>query len=135
MNVVLLLRQCLQSGLGLEFADAPEMARFVVFVLFVGFTASCARTEARREQTRHEEASHERPASPEARRKAPTTPEIVERAEKILAENEGAPIGTEIAFTLNGRRYVARVETHDNPDATPDRPLGQHRGFTVYVAD
>jgi hypothetical protein len=70
----------------------------------------------------------------ETARKAETSPEIIARAEKILSEHGDAPVGTEIPFTLNGKRYVARVEIHDNPDASPGRPPGEHKGITVYLA-
>jgi hypothetical protein len=68
-------------------------------------------------------------------RKAEVTPAIARKAEKILRANEGAPIGTEIPFSMDGRRYVARFEEHDNPEGDPDRPAGRHKGVTVYVRD
>ena len=107
-----------------------DMVRFVVLLLVAG----CTRSEAQRDPSRGESTARERPALTETRQKAPVTPEIVERSEKILAEHADSPVGTEIPFTLSGRRYVARVEMHDNQDASPDRPPGEHKGITVYVA-
>jgi hypothetical protein len=101
-------------------------------VLFV----ACARSEG----TPHRGASSDDAPRQQAgslaatSKKAPTSPELVERAEKILAEHSNEPVGTEIPFTLNGQRYVARLELHDNPDGSPERPSGQHKGVTVYIA-
>jgi hypothetical protein len=64
----------------------------------------------------------------ETDRKAETTPEIIAEAEKILERNADEPVGTEIPFTLNGRRYVARIEQHESPEK------GEHKGVTVYHA-
>jgi hypothetical protein len=72
-------------------------------------------------------------ASP-TQRKAEVTPELTRKAEEILRENAGAAIGTEIPFGMNGRRYVARIEEHDNAEGDPTRPAGKHKGVTVYVA-
>jgi hypothetical protein len=60
------------------------------------------------------------------------TPELVAKAEEILWADSNAAFGTEVPFVLNGHRYVARFEWHDNPDADPGRPLGRHKGVTVY---
>lgn len=66
--------------------------------------------------------------------KAEVTPELTRKAEELLRENAGAAIGTEIPFSLKGRRYVARIEEHDNPGGDPGRPAGRHKGVTVSVA-
>jgi hypothetical protein len=101
-------------------------------VLFV----ACARSEATPSgSASRDDASRQRAGSLASTGQiAPTSPEIVARAEKILAEHADEPVGTEIPFTLNGRRYVARLELHDNPDGSPERPSGQHKGVTVYIA-
>lgn len=65
---------------------------------------------------------------------AETSPEVVRRASELLAKHGDAPVGAEIPFELDGRRYVARVEIHDNPDGSPGRPPGEHKGITVYAA-
>jgi hypothetical protein len=67
-------------------------------------------------------------------RKAEVTPALARKAEEILRKNEDAPLGTEIPFTLDGQRYVARFEEHDNPEGDPGRPAGKHKGVTVYVS-
>ena len=108
--------------------------RFVapLAVLIVG----CSRAEvSERGRVGRDDAPRTPAALKETGRKAETSPEVVERAERILAEHGDAPVGTEIPFVLNGTRYVARVEIHDNPGASPGRPPGEHKGITVYVAD
>ena len=108
--------------------------RFVAAI--VVFASGCSRVEA---PARGTSAGGDAPRAPaaaveETSRKAETSPEIVQRAEQILAEHSDAPVGTEIPFVLNGKRYVGRVEIHDNPNASPGRPPGEHKGITVYVA-
>lgn len=65
-------------------------------------------------------------------KKAEPTPEIIDKAEQILRANADAEYGKEIPFQLNGKRYVARVEEHDNSTNEPGRPRGKHKGVTVY---
>jgi hypothetical protein len=98
--------------------------------------AACARPEGTPNQgASRDDASRQQAGSPTpTSQKAPTSPEIVERAAKILAEHANEPVGTEIPFTLNGQRYMARIELHDNSDGSPERPPGQHKGVTVYIA-
>jgi hypothetical protein len=67
--------------------------------------------------------------------KAEVTPAIAQKAEEILKEHPDAALGSEYPFTLNGQRYVGRLEEHDNPSGEPGRPPGKHRGVTVYRAD
>jgi hypothetical protein len=69
------------------------------------------------------------------RRIAEATPEIVAKATDILRANGGAEMGAEFPFEVGGRRYVARVEEHDNPDGDVTRPQGRHKGITVYSTD
>jgi hypothetical protein len=57
---------------------------------------------------------------------------LAQRAEAILLENREKPVGTTISFTQSGRRYLARIEMHDNPENNPARPPGRHKGITVY---
>jgi hypothetical protein len=97
--------------------------------------AACARSEGPPTgNAPRDDAPRKLDPSPATAKKAPTSPEVVERAAKILSEHADDPVGTEIPFTLNGQRYVARLELHDNPDGSPDRPPGQHKGVTVYIA-
>ncbi len=74
-------------------------------------------------------------AKPVTLRPAETTPEIIAKATELLWANDTAKIGTEFPFAMNGKRYVGRVEMHDNPDGDPGRPQGEHKGMTVYVMD
>ena len=75
------------------------------------------------------------PAKLATRMPAETTPEIIAKATELLWANDSAKIGTEFPFVMNGKRYVARMEMHDNPNGDPDRPQGEHKGMTVYVID
>ena len=72
---------------------------------------------------------------PATRRPADITPQIIAKATELLWANDSAQIGTEFPFDMNGKRYVARMEMHDNPDGDPDRPQGEHKGMTIYVLD
>jgi hypothetical protein len=107
--------------------------RFAALVLLSALGCSRANS-AGRDDPPDGNASRREGVPLEAGRKAPTSPEIVERATRILAEHGDEPVGTEIPFTLNGRRYVGRIEVHDNPDGSPERPSGEHKGVTVYIA-
>jgi len=68
-------------------------------------------------------------------KKAEVSPAITQKATEILNANPDAPIGSEHPFTHDGKRYVGRIEEHDNPTGEPGRPAGKHRGVTVYVAE
>jgi hypothetical protein len=72
------------------------------------------------------------PASPETRRKAPVTLEIIAASKRLLEERAGAPIGSEFPLDVAGKRYLARIEEHDNEEGSPERPAGKHKGVTVY---
>lgn len=60
------------------------------------------------------------------------SPALAQRAEAILLDNREKPVGTTIPFVESGRRYLARIEMHDNPENDPARPPGRHKGITVY---
>ncbi len=68
-------------------------------------------------------------------RKAEVTPAIEKKANEILRANADAAIGSEHPFTHEGKRYVGRIEEHENSSGNPNRPPGKHRGVTVYTAD
>jgi hypothetical protein len=57
--------------------------------------------------------------------------ELIRVSERILEQHADAPIGTEVPFSHGGRRYVARIEEHHNPNNEPGRPPGKHKGVTV----
>jgi hypothetical protein len=67
-------------------------------------------------------------------RKAEVTPALAQKAEELLKENADAAIGSRIPFSLDGRRYIARIEEHENFAGEPERPPGKHKGVTVYEA-
>jgi hypothetical protein len=75
------------------------------------------------------------PMSAAPRKVAELNPDLIAKADEILRTNPSAPFGSEFPFELSGRKYVARVEQHDNPDGDPSRPQGQHKGITLYSAD
>jgi hypothetical protein len=82
--------------------------------------------------------SDDRPAEGTAvagRKIAAVTPAIIAEADKILRTHPDAPMGAEFPFEVGGKKYVGRLEQHDNPDGDPTRPQGQHKGITVYSAD
>lgn len=60
------------------------------------------------------------------------TPAIIAASEKLLNEHGDAPIGSEHTLTADGKRYIARIEEHENPSGDPSRPPGKHKGVTVY---
>jgi hypothetical protein len=70
--------------------------------------------------------------SPETRQKAEPAEELITASKKLLAEHADAPIGSEFPISVGGKRYVARIEAHDNPGNEPGRPPGKHKGVTVY---
>jgi hypothetical protein len=72
---------------------------------------------------------------PQPRTFASATPPIIAKADEILKAHPSAEFGSEFPFEIDGRKYIARVEEHDNPDGDPNRPLGPHKGITVYHAD
>ena len=98
-------------------------------------TAPTAAADASAPATSGAQTSVAAPAKPTIRRPAEITPEIVAKATELLWANDSAKIGTEFPFDLNGKRYVARMEMHDNPDGDPNRPQGEHKGMTVYVLE
>lgn len=66
------------------------------------------------------------------RKKAPVTPAIAAASEKLLKEHGDSPIGAEHTLKVEGKRYVARIEEHENSSGDPSRPPGKHKGVTVY---
>jgi hypothetical protein len=64
-----------------------------------------------------------------------TTPAIARRAKEILDANQGAPLGTEVPFEIDGHSYVGRIEEHYHEPGGARRPWGRHRGVTVYRAE
>jgi hypothetical protein len=100
-------------------------------LLLLSTLAACATAgepEARRPPQQNSEAS-----AASSRQTAEVTPAVARRAEEILRENAEAPVGTEIPFVLEGSKYVARIEEHENSEGDPERPPGRHKGVTVYV--
>jgi hypothetical protein len=100
-------------------------------ILLLLASVGCSRSSEAEGRSAHEPTGA---VSSPTQQKAEVTPELTRRAEQILKENEGAAIGAEIPFSMNGRRYVARIEEHENAEGDPGRPAGKHKGVTVYVA-
>ncbi|MEQ8221607.1 MAG: hypothetical protein ABRQ37_04845 [Candidatus Eremiobacterota bacterium] len=55
-------------------------------------------------------------------------PEVTAKAKSLLNQ----PMGTEIPFEANGKKYMARLETHYHPQGYVGGPNGYHKGCTVY---
>ncbi|HEX6272805.1 MAG TPA: hypothetical protein VFZ53_07195 [Polyangiaceae bacterium] len=96
-------------------------------ILCTLLTLACARAEAGRDDTTPPAPTRSGSVT-ETDRKAEVTPELAERAQRILDEHADAPVGTEIPFTLGGKRYIGRIEEH------ADAEKGEHKGVTVYHA-
>ena len=62
-------------------------------------------------------------------RLAMVTPELTRKSAAVLEQHADAPLGTEIPFTLDGKEYVGRLETHVNEEK------GEHKGLTVYTRE
>lgn len=62
------------------------------------------------------------------------TPDIVNAAEEYLGQvmRAHAPLGTQTEETIDGRRYVLRLERHYHPPGYKRGPNGWHKGITVY---
>jgi hypothetical protein len=61
---------------------------------------------------------------------------VLQKASEVLKEHADKPLGTEVPFELEGRRYVARVEEHfREPGSAEPGPKGEHRGVTVYAIE
>ncbi len=60
------------------------------------------------------------------------TPAIRERAQRILREHAGEAIGYEVPFSVEGKRYVGRLERHYHEPGSEEGPQGEHTGVTVY---
>jgi hypothetical protein len=102
-----------------------ELMRAFILVIF-SLLIGCSRAEA------NGGAEAKALAPREGGRKAEVTPALAKKAEELLREHADAAIGSEYPFTLDGRRYVGRIEEHDNPTGEADRPAGKHKGVTVY---
>lgn len=55
---------------------------------------------------------------------------VVSKAKSLLNQ----PMGTEVPFELEGRRYLARLEPHYHPPGYQGGPNGWHKGVSVYEA-
>ena len=57
---------------------------------------------------------------------ASVSPELTDKSAQLLEQHSNKRVGTEIPFTLNGRRYIGRIEMHEGP------VKGKHKGLTAY---
>ena len=55
---------------------------------------------------------------------------VVAKAKSLLS----LPMGSEVAFELDGKRYLARLEQHYHPPGYKGGPNGWHKGCSVYQA-
>jgi hypothetical protein len=81
--------------------------------------------------TLHSQAAYE--TSERVRLKV-VTPDIVREAQSFLstAMHSKLPIGSEDYVTIDGQRYVLRIEWHFHPAGFVGAPNGWHHGVTVY---
>jgi hypothetical protein len=105
--------------------------RRYLFLLCVG-CLSLAGCQGKQAQAAEPEGATQ--SSP-GRKAAKPTPEVIAKAEALLKANPDAKMGSEMRFKVGGKRYIARVEEHDNAGNDPERPPGKHKGITVYEAD
>jgi hypothetical protein len=62
-------------------------------------------------------------------------PKLVRQASRIIREHHREPFGTEIAFQLDGRAYVGRIERHYHPEGGPLKPWGFHAGCSLFAVE
>ncbi len=60
---------------------------------------------------------------------------LVQIAGEIVREHHAEPFGTEIAFELDGKQYVGRIEQHYHPPGGELRPWGFHPGCSLLVRE
>lgn len=100
--------------------------------------AACTRANA------NGKSEHERTAGSPSKAPAPRgdqrqlrpdelTDELIHVSERLLEQHADAPVGTEVPFSHGGRRYVARIEEHENATNNPKRPPGKHKGVTLFT--
>jgi hypothetical protein len=61
------------------------------------------------------------------------TPELIRKASDLL--RDGRSLGSECAFEVGKKTYVARFEWHYRYHAKPDHPDYWHHGITIYATD
>ena len=113
------------------------MIKLSVCVLGAALSVACANSHAETPANNAPAAAAQAPRAPEPSpeytdKKAEVTPALARKATQILREHGDEPLGTEVPFTQDGKRYTARLEEHDNPNGDPERPQGKHKGVTVY---
>lgn len=62
-------------------------------------------------------------------------PTLIAKAAELVRRYHSEPFGTEIAFSLNGRDYVGRIERHYHPEGGARRPWGFHPGCSLLVIE
>jgi len=109
-------------------APAPEPAALVVETPKPTATPSAPKAEAKTE-----------PAAPKRTlrkiKNSEMTVAVVKKAREIINENYKKPFGTEIAFEMNGKHFVGRIEQHYHPPGGELHPWGYHPGCSLYVVD
>lgn len=63
------------------------------------------------------------------------SPALVKMAGKIIREHHKEPFGTDIAFEINGKSYVGRIERHYHPPGGELTPWGYHPGCSLFVVE
>jgi hypothetical protein len=113
--------------------------------LALGFAAGGCSTVRDQEVVRGAPRAETAPAAPpaappngDARRalqKGEVTGALERKANAVLEEHGDRPVGTEVPFELDGRRYVARIEQHYHEPGSAEGPWGPHKGVTLYATE
>jgi len=61
--------------------------------------------------------------------------QLARKANQIIREHHKKPFGTNIAFEIDGKSYVGRIERHYHPPGGELRPWGYHPGCSLFVVE
>jgi hypothetical protein len=62
------------------------------------------------------------------------TPQLIRKAEDVLKNQEG-PLGSQVVVDLGDKTYIARFEWHYHDETSLEKPLGWHKGVTLYTTE
>ena len=80
-------------------------------------------------------AAPEKPRTLRRLRGGEMTVPLAKKAREIINEHYKKPFGTDIAFELDGKQYVGRIERHYHPPGGDKRPWGPHAGCSLFIVD
>lgn len=61
------------------------------------------------------------------------TPDIIANAQRILKELYHCEFGAEREFVSSGKRYVGVLEEHNRAKPEGNKPVGKHKGISVFA--